>query len=134
MISRCNIFLANVDAVVMDEKLKAQYKGEVQFLRAISYFTLSEFYGGVPIYTTPPTIEESKIAQSTKADVVIMILADLDAAIATLPDDAYSGHAVKGSALALKAQVLMHNQRWAEAATTAKIVMTSGKFSIYKGG
>jgi hypothetical protein len=134
MISRCNIFLANVDAVVMDEKLKAQYKGEVQFMRAISYFTLTEFYGGVPIYTTPPTIEESKIAQSSKADVVKLILADLDAAIASLPDDAYSGHAVKGSALALKSQVLMHNQRWAEAATTAKIVMTSGKFSIYKGG
>jgi len=134
MISRCNIFLSNVDAVAMDANLKAQYKGEVQFLRALSYFTLTEFYGGVPLYTTPPTIEGSKIEQSSKADVVKQVISDLDAAIAALPDDAYNGHAVKGSALALKAQVLMHNQRWGEAAAAAKTVMASGKFSIYKGG
>jgi hypothetical protein len=134
LISRCNVFLKNIDQVPMDNLLKAQYKGEVQFLRAMSYFTLSEFYGGVPIYTTPPTIEESKIEQSSKADVVKLILADLEAAIAALPDIAYNGHVVKGSALALKSQVLMHNQRWAEAAAAAKSVMDSKKFSIYTGG
>lgn len=134
LISRCNIFLQNVDQIQMDNTMKAQYKGEVQFLRAMSYFTLSEFYGGVPIYTKPPTIEESKIEQSPKADVVKLVLADLDAAIAALPDIAYNGHAVKGSALALKAQVLMHNQRWAEAAVAAKLVIDSKKFSIYTGG
>lgn len=134
LISRCNIFLQNVDQIQMDNALKDQYKGEVQFLRAMSYFTLSEFYGGVPIYTKPPTIEESKIEQSSKADVVNLILTDLDAAIASLPDIAYNGHAVKGSALTLKAQVLMHNQRWAEAAAAAKLVIDSKKFSIYTGG
>lgn len=134
LISRCNIFLKNVDQIPMDNTLKAQYKGEVQFLRAMSYFTLSEFYGGVPVYTTPPTIDESKIEQSSKADVVKLVLADLDAAITALPDIAYNGHAVKGSALALKAQVLMHNQRWAEAAIAAKSVIDSKKFSIYTGG
>jgi hypothetical protein len=134
LISRCNIFLKNIDQVPMDNVLKAQYKGEVQFLRAMSYFTLSEFYGGVPVYITPPTIEESKVEQSSKADVVKLVLADLDAAITALPDIAYNGHAVKGSALALKAQVLMHNQRWAEAAIAAKSVIDSKKFSIYTGG
>jgi hypothetical protein len=77
LISRCNVFLKNIDQITMDNTVKAQYKGEVQFLRALAYFTLSEFYGGVPIYTTPPTIEESKIEQSSKADVVKLILSDL---------------------------------------------------------
>ncbi len=134
MISRCNVFLSNVDAVQMDATLKAQYKGEVQFLRAFCYFTLTEFYGGVPLYTTPPSIEDSKVLQTPKADVVKQILADLDASIASLPDAAFDGHAVKGSALALKSQVLMHNQRWSEAAAVAKTIMASGKFSLYKGG
>ena len=44
LISRCNIFLNNVDQITMDNSLKAQYKGEAQFLRAMAYFTLSEFY------------------------------------------------------------------------------------------
>jgi starch-binding outer membrane protein, SusD/RagB family len=131
-ISRCNIFLDNVDKVEMTEATRTIYKGEVLFLRAYFYFTLTEFYGGVPLYTKPVTIEESQIAQSTKEAVVTQILADLDQAIANLPNTAYTGHAVKGSALALKAQVLMHNQKWAEAAAAANEIITGGKFSLYK--
>lgn len=134
MIARCNNFLVNVDAVEMDSKTKDQYKGEVYFLRALSYFTLTEFYGGVPVYTKPPTIEESKIEQSSKSDVVKLILSDLDLAIASLPDEAYSGHAVKGSALALKSKVLMHNEQWTDAASLAKSIIEGSKFSIYDGG
>lgn len=130
-ISRCNIFLANCGNVKGIDAKITRYKGEVLFLRASFYFTLTEFYGGVPLYTEPPTIENGNIKQSTKEQVVTQILADLDAAIASLPDDPYTGHAVKGSALALKAKVLMHNQKWAEAAATAKQVISSGKFSLY---
>ena len=134
MIARCNNFLVNVDAVEMDSRLKEQYKGEVYFLRALSYFTLSEFWGGVPVYTQPPTIEESKIRQSPKSEVVELVLSDLDLAIASLPDVAYAGHAVKGSAMALKAKVLMHNEQWADAASLSKSIIDGGKFGLYTGG
>ena len=129
-ISRCNIFLANIDRVEMDEQIKLNYKAEVLFLRAYFYFTLTEFYGGVPLYTKPVTIEESIVEKSSKEVVVAQILSDLDQAIANLPNDVYTGHAVKGSALALKAQVLMHNQKWTEAANAANEIITSGKFSL----
>lgn len=131
-ISRCNVFLENVDkATSVSQSVRNRAKGEALFLRADFYFTLTEFYGGVPVYLKPPTIDESMIAKSTKAEVVTQILADLDQAISLLPDEKYTGHAVKASALALKAQVLMHNERWAEAAAVAKQIMTSGKFSLY---
>lgn len=132
-ISRCNIFLANVDraAAAVDKSVLSRDKAEVLFLRSEFYFTLTEFYGGVPLYTEPPTIDNSKVAQSTKEAVVAQILADLDIAIADLPDEAYTGHAVKASALALKAQVLMFNQKWAEGAAAAKQIIASGKFSLY---
>src|SRR5690606_32430038 len=113
--SRCNIFLENVERVEMNEQNRSKYKAEVLFLRAYFYFTLTEFYGGVPLYTKPVTIEESMVEQSPKEAVVNQILSDLDYAISNLPDETYSGHAVRGSALALKSQVLMHNQKWAEA-------------------
>ncbi len=133
-IGSCNFFLANVDkakAVVSDANLN-KYKAEVMFLRALFYNELVDAYGGVPLYTKPVTIDEAKVKQSTKEQVVTQILSDLDFAIANLPNVAYTdGHAVKGSALALKARVLLYNSRWAEAAATAKQVMDLGKFTIF---
>ena len=131
-ISSCNFFLANIDkAPLAADKLKI-YKAEVQFLRGLFYFNLADVYGGVPIYTKPVTIEEAKVKQSTKAEVIAQVISDLDFAIANLPDIAYTnGHPVKGSAQALKARVLLTMGQWADAATMANLVITGGKFSLF---
>lgn len=130
-IAQCNFFLANIDRVKMDETTRNKYKGEVLCLRAFYYFNLSEFFGGVVLYTEPVTIDNISVKQSTKAEVVTQILNDLDQAISFLPDESYNGHFVKGTALGIKAKVLMHNNRWAEAASVANQVIQSGKFSLY---
>lgn len=130
-ISSCNFFLENIDRAPVSDEIKTQYKGEVLFLRAMFYFTLTEFYGGVPLYTQLVTIDESKVKQSTKEEVVTQILADLDAAIGSLPNTTYNGHAVKGTALGLKAKVLLHNGRWKEAADVAGQVISDGRFSLF---
>jgi hypothetical protein len=131
-ISSCNFFLANVDKAPIPPASIATYKAEVQFLRAMFYHKLVDVYGGVPLYTAPVTIEESKIAKSTKAEVIAQILSDLDFAIANLPDKGYTdGHAVKASAQAMKARVLLYEGRWAEAAAAANDVILGGKFSIF---
>jgi starch-binding outer membrane protein, SusD/RagB family len=138
-VGTCNSFLQNIDKCEISDAIKSKYKAEVYFLRALFYFTLTEEYGGVVVYTTPPTVEESKIAKSTQAEVITQIISDLDAAIAGLPNDAYNGHAVKGTALALKSRVLMFDSDnitpdWAGAAAAASQVMTDGKFSLYTTG
>ena len=130
-ITSTNFFLENIDRTPISEEIKTSYKAEVRFLRALFYFQLSEYYGGVPIYTELVTAEEAKIAQSTKDQVVSQVMSDLDFAIANLPNTAYAGHAVKGSALALKAKVLLHNQKFQEAADAAKQVITDAKFSLF---
>lgn len=132
-VGSCNFFLANIDRVDMPESAKTIYKAEVQFLRGLFYFNLVDFYGGVPLYTTPVSIEEGTIAKSTKEQVYAQVLADLDFAIANLPNTDYSskGHAVKGSALALKSRVLLHMSDWTGAAAAAKQVMDEGKFSLF---
>jgi hypothetical protein len=130
-ISACNIFLQKADLVTMDANKKSQYKGEVLFLRALFYFTLTEFYGGVPLYTAPVTAESASIKQSSKEEVVAQVLLDLDEAIKSLPPAPYEGHAVKGSAMALKAKVLMHNAKWQEAAAVANELIQAKVFSLY---
>lgn len=129
-IATCNYFLANAVKVNMDKTKLDQYLAEVRFLRAFYYFQLSEVYGGVPITTQPESYENPKRAKSTKDEVVKLVLDDLDFAISKLADVAYTGRAVKGSALGLKARVLLSNNRWQEAAATAKQVIDSKKFSL----
>src|SRR5690554_3925423 len=80
-IASCNFFLGKIDQVATNESLRNKYKGEVLFLRALHYFTLSEFYGGVPLYTKSPTIDESMIEQSSKDEVIQQVLSDLELAI-----------------------------------------------------
>ena len=78
---------------------------------------------------------ESKIKQSTREEVIAQVLADLDVAIETLPNTDYStkGHAVRGSALALKSRVLLFQSDWAGAANAANQVISEGQFSLYEG-
>ncbi|MEX2232379.1 MAG: RagB/SusD family nutrient uptake outer membrane protein [Cyclobacteriaceae bacterium] len=130
-IASCNFFLANVEKAQISDEKKALAKAEVRFLRALMYFDLVNFFGDVILYKDlPKSADEAKIAKSPKAEVLAYIHADLDEAISSLPDVAYAGHAVKGSALAIKARVLLYEQKWAEAAGFAQQIMSSGKFSL----
>lgn len=100
-------------------------------MRAHFYFYLVEFYGGVPIYLTTPTVEEAKtITRSSKEDVLKIIYEDLDFAIEKLADKPYNGHCVKASAIALKSRVLLHNEQWIDAAKLAKQVMDNTNFGL----
>ncbi len=133
-IAQCNFFMDNVDkATSVDESTLNEAKGEVRFLRALFYFDLVNCFGDVILYKeTPENADASKIAKSTKEEVLEFINEDLDFAISNLPDESYStGHAVKGSAMALKIRVLLTEENWQEAATLAQQIIDSKKFSIY---
>jgi len=130
-IASCNFFLDNVDKAPITNAQKTLYNAEVRFIRALSYFDLVQLFGGVIIYNHfPTTLESAKIAKSTKEEVYAFIQEDLDFAIANLPDEKYNGHAVKGSAQGLKVRVLLTQEKWADAATLAQQIMTSGKFAL----
>lgn len=129
-ITTCNIFLKNIEGVEIDQTTKEKYMAEVRFVRAYLYFHLTEIYGGVPLVLEPLSIENSKVAKSSKAEVVAKILEDLDFAISKLPNEIYTGHAVKASALAFKSRVLLFNGQFAEAASVAKQVVDGSDFGL----
>jgi starch-binding outer membrane protein, SusD/RagB family len=130
-ITSCNYFLDNVDKAPVTDVKKNAYKAEVRFIRALAYFDLVQAFGGVPLYRNFfTTLESAKIAKSTREQVYAFIEEDLDFAIANLPDDKYNGHAVKGSALGLKARVLITEQKWSDALPLLQQVMSSGKFAL----
>lgn len=122
-ISQCNFFLNNIDKVPgLDKADYERMKGEAFFLRAYYYNELVQLYGAVPLSLELEGMNSNYQSRerTPKEKVVAEILKDLDAAISYLPNEAYiSGHAVQGSAIALKVRVLMNNARYEEAATTA---------------
>jgi len=94
-IARCNILLDKIndvtDAALTDERRK-QIIGEVSFLRAFHYFHLVKLYGGVPLELESNTAEPSKTRKprATETEIYNQIVADLETALANLPDQ-YSG-------------------------------------------
>ncbi|MBE7171658.1 MAG: RagB/SusD family nutrient uptake outer membrane protein, partial [Williamsia sp.] len=129
-IATCNYFLAHVGEVPIDKTKIDLYAAEVRLLRAYYYFQLTQVYGGVPVTLQPETYTNPKRAQSPKDDVLKVVYDDLDFAISKLDDVAYTGRAVKGTAIGLKTRVLLFNNRWQDAATLAKQIIDGGKFSL----
>lgn len=134
-ISGCNYFLENVDKVEeIDASTKSQMIAEVRFLRAFTYYNMSQYWGGVPLVTKQLTMEESiTINSASKSDIVQFVLDELDAIVGDLPATRSSGQhgrIVKGAAYALKGRLLMAEKRWSEAASAYKAVIDLGVHSI----
>ena len=153
-IGRANTFLARVGEVEMAEDLKTRMEGEAYFLRAIYYFMLENYYGGVPlILEAPDPNTQLELPRNTREEVVEQILADLEVAAERLPvkySGADVGRATKGAALALKARILLYEAsplfnesndpgRWQTAADAAKKVIDLapeagyGLYADYRG-
>lgn len=134
-VGRTNYFMANIDKVNMGEDLKKRLKGEAQFLRALFYSNLVNYFGGVPLITEAPDFAtQGKLPRNPRAEVVTQILSDLDNSATVLPASYTSssiGRATKGAALALKTRILLYESRWAEAALAAKKVMDLKQYSLF---
>ena len=115
-IARCNILLDKINAVTdagLTAERKNQIIGEASFLRAFHYYQLVKLYGGVPIELASNTADPgvTRKAKSTETEVYNQVVADLQVALANLPDTYGSSagvnkvRATKGAANAMLAKV-----------------------------
>ncbi|MBL4677159.1 MAG: RagB/SusD family nutrient uptake outer membrane protein [Mucilaginibacter sp.] len=170
-IRQANEFVNHIDVVPTLAKykglsLKYVWKSEARFLRAYFYFELLKRYGGIPlmgnkVYTIS---DDVTLPRNSFDECVKYIVSECDAIKDSLitypmlkPDadpDADSHRPTKGSALALKAKVLLYAasplfnggniessnpltgytdfqaSRWTAAAAAAKDVMNLGTYSL----
>jgi hypothetical protein len=105
------LFQVIPDLSVEPEVKKALY-GEAYFMRAYTYFELAKLYGGVPIITEIPPIdnvEAMMVPRSTEKETWDFILATCDSAVANLGDpDGSHRRANKYAALALKSRAALY--------------------------
>ena len=136
-IARANNLIQTLDNAEVSDEIKERYRAEAKFLRAVHYFTLVNWFGGVPVYdeTTYVAIDYAEMLKprSSEAEVYDFILKDLDAALA-LPqswDKDNNGRATWSAAMSLKGKVLLYNKRYQEASECFKKVIDSGLHELY---
>lgn len=142
-INRANVVIDKLaDNTTIAEQSKQNYTNEAKFLRAVYYFNLVRYFGGVPVVIHDGDGEGA--ARNTVDEVYHQIVSDLEAA-ENLPAD-YSNIDSKASSLAATALLSKVYLVWAQTNSTegkakqtefyqkasdyAQKVIDSGKFSL----
>lgn len=143
LIQRANVAIARIPGIQMNENLKNRYVAEAKFLRAMMYFNLVRFYGGVPIITNETkSLEGIEVPRNTKEEVYTFIETDLKEAEKVLPTK-YTGsdigRATQGAAKGVLAKLYLtqagnetSSPNWAKAAAKAKEVIDMGIYDLWE--
>lgn len=126
-VRRTSIFFSKINDVPGDIETIDALKGQAYFMRAWTYFYLTNLYGGVPIITKVYGLnDEYNVPRNTYEECINFIVGQCDSAAMYLkgsyPTD---GHVSEGAALALKARVLLY---------AASDLHNPGKNSVVTGG
>jgi hypothetical protein len=114
----------------MDATRRDQIVAEAKFLRALHYYYLAVFFGGVPLKLDETrTISDQGVPRATAAETWAQIAKDLTEAAAVLPQSwpaSDFGRATKGAALALLGK--SHLQSAAQTGATGEYAKAEAAF------
>jgi hypothetical protein len=112
-INACNGIVSNVGKSLVSDANKLLYEGQARYLRALSYFYLTRWFGEVLIITTENQANAKNVAQSPVADIYKVIIEDLTFAENNLPlTFTDKGRPTKGAAKAMLAEVYLTMAGW----------------------
>ncbi|MDR1201329.1 MAG: RagB/SusD family nutrient uptake outer membrane protein [Tannerellaceae bacterium] len=111
-IMKTNTAINNIPIITMDMDFQARLIGEVRLLRALFYFNLVRFYGGVPLVTKLESLNDALGKRASKGQIYEFIIQDLQEAEKVLPfrsgyDSANEGRVTKGTAKILLGKVYL---------------------------
>ena len=86
MIQRANQVIQYIEEANISESAYRNYKGQALFLRALGYFDLVQYFGGVPLITVAPTsYGQTMVPRNTVEEVYNQIITDATEAANILP-------------------------------------------------
>lgn len=133
-ISAANVIIDHIDDITLPEASRNSILGQAKFIRALVYFDLVRYYGGLPIYQHAPlTREETYIPRSSVQEVYNLIIADATdaAAMLSLPTFPQTGRATKGAALTLLGDVYISLKKY-DLAELALRQVTTMAYSLFQ--
>ncbi len=140
-INRANLMIKilNDPQTTIADAAKKRFIAEAKTLRAIYYFMLVNYYGGVPLFTEalnpqdPATIQ---LPRSTAAQVYAQIEKDLNEALVDLPKksvtvaEAMVGRMTKGTAYGLLVKAYLYQKKYSDCITAANNLTALGEYSL----
>src|SRR5690606_21073659 len=116
-VSRANFTISRVAKMEsLDEDVKAKIIGQAKFLRAIFYYRLVNYFGGVPLVLDELDASSNmEIPRASAEEVWTQVEKDLNDAIAVLPptwEGKDLGRATKGAALGFLAKAYLWQEKW----------------------
>jgi tetratricopeptide (TPR) repeat protein len=128
-IARANEILGSIQGGTFSQEAKNQIEGEASFLRALNYFDLVRYFGGVPLYLSPVKgASDAYLQRATVNEVYQAIIRDLENAIQKLPPPSFpqSGRATQGAARMLLADVYLTLKDYPKSEAQLKQVLGMG--------
>lgn len=135
-INRANTLMDGLDkSTGIAAATKTRFTGQARFLRALGYFELVKFWGGVPLHLKgTSSLADVNLPRSSEAEVYAQIESDLSTAASELNPfsaaDHLNGRVTSLACKAVLADVYAQQGKWGPAATTAKEVIDAGYFKI----
>lgn len=132
-INRANGVLEAIsDVSDLTSAQEAEFKGAALFVRAVQYFRLVEWYGGVPLVLEPSkgVTEESLVSRNSREEVLAQVVQDLTDAASILPAGRVDGKATKGAANALLAKVYLEQGDYGQARDKANTLISDPTYSL----
>lgn len=128
----CNAILEGIaesGSASLTQPVRKQLSGEARFLRAFSYFYLTNIFGEVPLVLTIDFNQTSRLGRSPVPAVYSQIVSDLNEAINLLPDEypSKTGERIRPNktvAKALMARVALYQKDYTRAAQLATDVIS----------
>jgi len=130
-IQRANLVIRSISNAEINEGAKVKMIGEARFLRALTYFHLLDYFGGVPLYDETTDLEKDfnnlMKVRSSAEETREFILKDLNEALqsglpAKWPADNY-GRVTQSAVHALIGKVHLYNKNYKAAITSLEEVL-----------
>lgn len=114
-IRSCNEIIEMLAEATFDEDVVKQQTAEARWLRAFMYFEMVKRYGGVPLITTPQSIdqpiEELYVPRNSEKEIYDFIGSEMDELVNILPSEYGAedyGRPSKWAAYALKSRAMLY--------------------------
>jgi hypothetical protein len=136
-VNLANTVLDKVPGMDIDDQVKNRVIGEAYAIRAVIYFYMVNWFGGMPEITTAEEIPVEIPRQSVESNYEL-IEGDLESAIELLPDkstlismgETEYGRVTKHAAMSLLARACLQQGKWQECADLTLEVILSGEYSL----
>lgn len=132
-IYHANAIIEGLELSPIDGEIKRQLRGEALFIRSVTLFYLTNFYGDVPLTLTSSYQTNELLPRESQEKVLQRIVDDLKEASELLKDQYPSSTRLRSNkyaVLALLARVYLYQQQWQLASDAATQVINSTAYAL----